>query len=69
MKRKLPKWSGVAALVLLAGALGVLAWQGSRHLTAASGNTPALRNSYRHRHAPGRGIPALSADGGCDPAD
>ena len=41
MKRKLPKWSGVAALVLLAGALGVLAWQGSRHLTAASGNTPA----------------------------
>ena len=25
MKRKLPKWSGVAALVLLAGALGVLA--------------------------------------------
>lgn len=58
MKRKLPKWSGVAALVLLAGALGVLAWQGS-----------CLRNSYRHRHAPGRGIPALSADGGCDPAD
>ena len=42
MKRKLPKWSGVAALVLLAGALGVLAWQGSRHLTAASGNTPAV---------------------------
>lgn len=41
MKRKLPKWSGVAALVLLAGALGVLAWQGSRHLTAVSGNTPA----------------------------
>lgn len=41
MKRKLPKRSGVAALVLLAGALGVLAWQGSRHLTAASGNTPA----------------------------
>lgn len=41
MKRKLPKWSGVAALVLLANALGVLAWQGSRHLTAASGNTPA----------------------------
>lgn len=41
MKRKLPKWSGVAALVLLAGALGVLAWQGSRHLTVASGNTPA----------------------------
>lgn len=50
MKRKLPKWSGVAALVLLAGALGVLAWQGSRHVS-------------------GRGIPALSADGGCDPAD
>ena len=41
MKRKLPKRSGIAALVLLAGALGVLAWQGSRHLTAASGNTPA----------------------------
>lgn len=41
MKRKLPKRSGIAALVLLAGALGVLAWQGSRHLTAVSGNTPA----------------------------
>lgn len=42
MKRKLPKWSGsAAALVLLAGALGVLAWQGSRQLTTASGNAPA----------------------------
>ena len=50
MKRKLPKWSGVAALVLLAGALGVLAWQGSRHLTAVSGNTPAqLLTSARSR--------------------
>lgn len=27
MKRKLPKRSGIAALVLLAGALGVLAWR------------------------------------------